>query len=374
MKNIEELFPLRVASGNRFCNRDKERKLLKDLFKQKRPTVLISPRRYGKTSLAYKVTEEIKYPFCVIDFLTAYNDESICGCIINCVSALISKIMPLNIKTTKLLEKCFHGVKVTILSKLVTLEFTSPLEKIDPVKQVLETLKGLDALANKLNKTVVIFIDEFQRVLETERGEAIQGAIRNVAQTTKNIAFLFSGSSRHMLAKAFNDSNQPFYMMCEKIFLERITAADYIPYIQEAALISWSQKLNSEVIERILELSETHPFYVNFLCSKLWQKNKPPTNINDVDAAWGECLLSEERRLIEELDKLTITQRLLLKEIANTPNLKAPTAIAFLHKVKMSSGTVTPALKSLQKKDMIYLDNGITKVLDPLLKYLLITK
>jgi len=373
MKN-NELFPLRVASGKRFCNREKERKLLKELFKQKRPTVLISPRRYGKTSLAYKATEEIKYPFCVIDFLTAYNDDSICSCIISGVSELMSKIMPVNMKTVKLLEKCFHGVKISILSKFIEFEFTSSIEKTDPVRQVLEVLKGLELLAGKLDKTVVVLIDEFQRVLETERGDAIQGAIRNVAQTTKHIAFLFSGNSRHMLSKAFDDPNQPLYMMCEKIFLERIAANDYIPYIQEAAVIRWSCELSLAEIERIIEFSEAHPFYVNFLCSKLWQKNDPPTSPSDIDIGWQECLISEERRLVEELDKLTITQRLVLKEIAHMPNLKEPTATTFLSKIKISSGTIVPILKSLEKKDMIYVDqNKITRVLDPLMKYLLIT-
>lgn len=369
----DELFPLRVASGKRFCNREKERKLLKELFKQKRPTTLISPRRYGKTSLAYKVTEELKYPFCVIDFLTAYDDDSICTCIINGVSELMSKIMPINMKTVKLLEKCFHGVRVSILSKIIELEFISPLERTDPVRQVLGILKGLEKLAGKLNKIVVVFIDEFQRVLETERGAAIQGAIRSVAQVTKNIAFLFSGSSRHMLSQAFDDPNQPLYMMCDKILLGRIAEEDYIPYIQEAAVIRWSKKLNLAEVERIIELSEAHPFYVNFLCSKLWQKNSPPANAADIDAGWRECSISEERRLIEELDKLTITQRLVLKEIAHMSNLKAPTSAAFLAKMKLSSGTVAPLLKSLEKKDMIYVDqNGVTKVLDPLLKYLLV--
>lgn len=372
MKN-NELFPLRVASGKRFCNREKERKLLKELFNQKRPTVMISPRRYGKTSLAYKVTEEVKYPFCAIDFLTAYNDESICACIISGISELISKIMPINMKTVKLLEKCFHSVRISILSKLITFEFTSATEKTDPIRQVSEILKGLEILAGRLNKIVVVFIDEFQRILETERGDAIQGAIRSVAQTTKNIAFLFSGSSRHMLSQAFDDPNQPLYMMCEKIFLGRMTAKDYIPYIQEAAKIHWSCELNLAEIERIIDLTEAHPFYVNFLCSKLWQKDSPPINNHDIDAGWQECLISEERRLAEGLDKLTITQRSVLKEVARTPNLKSPTAASFLTKIKMSSGTVSPILKALEKKDMIYLDqNGTTRVLDPLMKYLLI--
>lgn len=176
-----------------------------------------------------------------------------------------------------------------------------------------------------------------------------------------------------MLSKAFDDPNQPLYMMCEKIFLGRIAAADYVPYIQEAAKIRWAQELDVTAVERIIALSETHPFYVNFLCSKLWQKNNPPLKVGDVDARWQECLISEERRLIEELDKLTINQRLVLKEIAQLPNLKAPTATAFLNRVKMPSGTVTPILKALEKKDMLYVDqSSTTKVLDPLLKYLLV--
>ena len=42
---------------------------------------------------------------------------------------------------------------------------------IDAVKQVLGVLRGLETLAGKLNKIVVVFIDEFQRILETERAD-----------------------------------------------------------------------------------------------------------------------------------------------------------------------------------------------------------
>lgn len=369
----KELFPLRIVTGKRFCNRNQERKLLAEYIAQTRPVVLISPRRYGKSSLAHKVTEELKYPLCSIDFLTAYDDVSICNGIVLSVSKLLSEIMPINMKTIQLLEKCFHGIKAAIRYKFIELKFSSPIEKTDPIRQVFELLQGLDKLAAKLNKLVVVFMDEFQLILETEKGKAIQGSIRNVAQTTKNIAFLFSGSSRHMLSKAFDDPNQPLYMMCEKMFLERIATKHYIPYIQKAAKIKWSKELELFVVNRIIELSENHPFYVNYLCSKLWRHAEPPLDKLDVDNDWEECCISEERRLVEELDKLTINQRILLKEIACTPFLKEPTASAFLYKLKMSSGTVVPMLKALHKKDMIYVTKDkYTKVLDPLLGYFLI--
>src|SRR3990167_346265 len=81
-----ELFPLKVMTGSRFCNREKEKSFLKLCIEQKNPVVLISTRRYGKTRLASKIVDELEYPFCSIDFLTAYDDASICQCIIGSIS------------------------------------------------------------------------------------------------------------------------------------------------------------------------------------------------------------------------------------------------------------------------------------------------
>ncbi|TAK78495.1 MAG: ATP-binding protein [Gammaproteobacteria bacterium] len=371
---MTELFPLRVVTGKRFCNREKEKRFLRSCIEQKRPVVLISPRRYGKTSLANKVVEELRYPFCSIDFLTAYDDYSICLNIIKGVSELVSQIMPINMKTIKLIEKCFHGVKAVMRYKVIELEYAAPIEKADPTLQVLETLKGLENLAAKLRKTVVILIDEFQNVLETPKGQAIQGSIRHVAQTAKHIAFMFSGSSRHMLCQAFDDSNLPLYMMCEKLHLDRIDSQHYFSYIQDAAKIKWKKMLPEMIIQRILDLTENHSFYVNYLCGRLWEIENPPGTEEEVDRVWHECFLNEERRFIVELDRLTLNQRLLLKAIANTSDLKEPTAVGFLSKVGLASGTAVPVLKALTNKDMIFVDGqGMTRVLDPLLRYMLVS-
>jgi AAA+ ATPase superfamily predicted ATPase len=363
---------LRLATGSRFCNRQEERALLKECLEQQRPIVLISPRRYGKSSLAHKTVEEIGFPFCAIDFMTAYDDNAICQSIVQGVSELVSAIMPANMKTLEILEKCFQGMKAVLRYKFIELEFTHSVEKTDPVRQVLETLRGLEALAVKLDKTVVIFMDEFQRVVETPKGDAIQGAVRNVAQSTKKIAFIFSGSSRHMLNKVFDEPNAPLYMICEKLQVKRIGSEHYDAYIQDAAKIKWKSKLDKNIIDRILTLTENHPFYVNYLCGKLWRQSEVPTTEEEVNVTWKDCLLNEERRLVLELDALTFNQRLLMKAIAKTPGLKEPTGAAFLAPLGLSSGTAVPALKTLLNKDLLFVDDEqVTRVLDPLLKYML---
>lgn len=55
------LFPSRTASGKAFCNREKERDLLINNILHLRHTLIISPRRYGKTSLAFKTMSKKLY-------------------------------------------------------------------------------------------------------------------------------------------------------------------------------------------------------------------------------------------------------------------------------------------------------------------------
>lgn len=367
-----ELFPLRVAT-ERFCNRIEERALLKRTITEKRPTVLISPRRYGKSSLALKVIEELALPFVEIDLLTAYDDDTICRRIIDGVAKVLSQILPLNLKTLQAIEKVIKGAKVSLNYHGIELGFASQHVRADLIQQMMDALEGLEAIASKSKKPVVFFIDEFQRVAETPKGAAIQGAVRHVAQKTKWISFLFSGSSRHLLSKIFEDSSLPLYMMCDKLLLERIHREDYVPYIQEAAVIQWKTELPLSLINRILDWTECHSFYVNFLCKTLWQAPNPPQEASDIDAAWHACYQSEQRRISEELEKLTLNQRVILKAIANSESLSAPTAGEFLSKIQLTSGTVLPALKALQAKDLLLVSpEGAWKVLDPLMRYFLL--
>ncbi len=139
----------------------------------------------------------------------------------------------------------------------------------------------------KENLSLVMFIDEFQRLKEISQDYSIEAAIRQVAQISKKITYIFSGSNRHLVEDMFFDSNRPFYKMCDTIYLGRIANEHYIDYIQTAAHEQWNAYLTENTIIRILELTENHPYYVNYLCSKLWLYDLPSEA--DVDACWDKC-------------------------------------------------------------------------------------
>jgi AAA+ ATPase superfamily predicted ATPase len=68
-------FPSRVALGMNFCNRTAEKKRLKHNIEQTQHTLIVSPRRYGKTSLVAETLREAAVPHGSIHFFNAFRDE-----------------------------------------------------------------------------------------------------------------------------------------------------------------------------------------------------------------------------------------------------------------------------------------------------------
>ena len=69
---------------------------------------------------------------------------------------------------------------------------------------------------------MVFFIDEFQELINIDDSKPIESAIRQVAQSTKYLTFIFAGSNRKLINFVFEDSSRPLYLLCEEVLLERI--------------------------------------------------------------------------------------------------------------------------------------------------------
>ncbi|MCL5260886.1 MAG: ATP-binding protein [Gammaproteobacteria bacterium] len=377
---IKNYFPLKLALGEQFCNREKERILLKDNITQMRPTVLVSPRRYGKSSLMHKVVSELNMPFASIDLFLAHDGAAVAKRITQGVAEVVSQIIPVSEKFLESVQKFFRNFKVTLSVGSFNIEATYHASAIDSTDQIFTSLQALSRLAKEKQKQVVFFIDEFQDIANANNSKAIQGAIRHVAQESSNVVFVFSGSNRGLLLELFDNKSLPLYMMCDKLMLQRMSSESYWPFIQKAATERWGDKIARPVFERIITYTELHPFYVNFLCSELWKADIAP-DIDAVTNAWEYCFEIEERRLIAEIEKLTGNQREVLKAVAKQPVLE-PTAHQFLTNVGLAYSSVHQAMKVLFEKDMLYKvkneDNAILnsqigqiRVLDPLLAYAL---
>lgn len=372
LRKVIDRFPLSLAFDEAFCNRTEELSKLKMCIEHHRPVLLMSPRRYGKTSLALRAIEATNLPYAHIDLFSAIDEQDIERAILKGVGNLISTIELLPQKALKLAGDVFKGthIRAALTTIGVEVEFSRSNDK-KPVYRIQDILEKLEKLSLKVNKKIVLFFDEFQCIREITTDHALEGVFRQAAQQTKMISFIFSGSNRHLLKELFDDRNRPFYKLCERIILERISEEKYTPHIQKAAKLKWKEEFSIAELRCIFDKSQRHSYYLNLLCSRLFTKKEKP-NEDQISAVWLQYIAEERSNVASEMDLLSKNQKKLLIMLARQQGTNAPFGQEFIRTSNISKATIEQALGFLKKRDYVYQDDvGCYKVLDPLMSAVL---
>jgi DNA-binding IclR family transcriptional regulator len=264
--------------------------------------------------------------------------------------------------------------KLDISAANIKLEFSVDTT-IDPATHVKESLLLLESLLEEKQQQAVLLLDEFQNVGVIAQGKGIEGAIRHVAQKTKYLTIIFSGSNRKLLKTMFEDETRPLYKLCWKMELHRIAAEHYSQQIQKAAKFAWQQELDEPIIAKIFLLTERHPYYLNKLCDKLWTYyGQQVPSIKQVEKAWDDILAEEKSDAIKEISLLSLNQKAVLLQLAKktTPQLTSKEVVL---KLAIPSSSIISALEKLEEKDVIERkeegdeEEAAYRIINPVIKY-----
>lgn len=372
-----DLFPLGIATGSAHCNRVEERRTLKKHILSSKPTHtwLWARRRMGKTSLVEQVIQELsrsrqKVVYLTIDLLVVHDAEELERRIREGVETLGVDILPKGEKATTKLSRAFKGMnpKLSVGGGAMSLQLG---KSESPVESIEQLLMGLDKAAGSYKRRVVIVLDEFQQLSEMKdefMRKAAEGAIRHAVERAKNITYVFAGSQKHLLQDMFENEDRPLYRLCRKISLDRISANDYHTFLTDAGKARWRKIIPAERIDKILAITSRHPFYVNALCARLWERNTLPTE-RAIEGVW-EDLVEEDRSLVTgKVLRLAASQRGMLKAIAKAPNgVAQPTSQAFLTSIRLPTSTGNRSREILEEQDFIQQDDDKAWILvDPIM-------
>lgn len=351
----KDLFPLGIASGKAFCNRQSETKLLVTNIQAGKHTLLIAPRRYGKSSLALHSIDIAGLPYCEIDFFLARNEKNVEAYILNGATDLIGKTLGPVEKSITFIKRYVKNLKpkLEIGNNVVKLELVADYS-IDPANNVKEALLLLEQMLAKKQSRAVLFFDEFQVVGQIAKGTGIEAAIRHVAQKTKYLTIIFSGSSRRLLKTMFEDETRPLYKLCSQLSLKRISPEHYQKHLQKAAKMAWKTLLPIQIIEAILFLTNRHPYYLNKLCDLIWThyETKAPSQ-KEVNTLWDQIVEEEKSDAVREILQLSSSQKELLHKIAQGKDQGGFTSKRMIIELKMNSSSILAAISVLIEKDII---------------------
>ncbi len=367
------LFPLGFAEGPAFCNRENECDRLKKNILNGTHTYIVGIRQFGKTSLVRQVVAELKRKRSPkvhshsIDLFTVHSIEALEALIREAVGTLSAQFLPKNKRVLGHLKTLFAAFKpeLTVGEKGLSLRLFSTSKPASSIRDLLATL---DEAAAHYNRRAVLIIDEFQQLSHIDKHRVIEGAIRNVAQGSRALSFVFLGSERSVLAQMFEAKKRPlFNSASERMDLERITRKNYSEFLRSAGKLKWGKAPSERVIDRILELTDRHTRYVNLLCRELWQQNKALLD-KKVLATWEQLLIRERNQANQSLMALALAQRSVLQALS-VQSTDKPTSKNYLGKFNIAGSTMTKSISVLIEKDYVRITSeGVYEVVDPLIK------
>lgn len=196
--------------------------------------MLISPRRWGKSSLVEKAIAGInakeKAIYTVVldlfsvsseqDFLEAFGRE-----VIKASSSKWEEWVQSG-KTffKQLIPKISLGVDPES-----DFNINFDWDELDKHKD--EILNLPEVIAQKKGKQFVICLDEFQNLASFMTYVQLEKRMRAIWQRQKLVTYCLYGSKRHMMSDIFNNPSKPFYRFGDMMFLKKISSEDWVKFI-----------------------------------------------------------------------------------------------------------------------------------------------
>ncbi len=368
-----QLFPLGKAYGQAFCNRTEETKKLIGHISSGKHVFMAAPRRYGKSSLCEHVFTQINFPHKVMDLHMAVTDDMVGKIIVDGITDTIYQSIGKGTEKLMLLAKQYAKKiqpKLGVGPEYLRLELNMAYDS-SAAENIFDAIMLLEKLLQNKNKQVVLLLDEFQEIAAIDKAKSIEGAIRSAAQETQNLSIIFCGSNPHILSTMFEDERRPLYKLYRKVSLGRIAKEHYHSHLNNAAKLIWGDVLQEDVFDQIMNLTERHPYYVNYLCDELCSISTNPPTLKNVNMAWEQVAQEERSDLLKDYTSLPINQKKLMIYLANNVGVKNMYSIETSKESGIAISSMARALESLQERDFIQKEDGVFYLTVPIYRQLL---
>lgn len=347
-------FPLTAYHGpDYFCDREDETRHLISNALNGAHTTLISIRRMGKTILLKHVLNQLskkRQVLCVYADIHATLSQKD---LLNQVSTAILQSIPDRKAIGSKILDFIKGLRPVISYNSLTNQPELSFDWQSP-PMLEKSLQSLFQFLDKLDKTVVVAIDEFQQIASYPETNT-EAVLRSAIQPLKNVRFILSGSSRHLLASMFAGSKRPFYGFSQMTELSAIGTEAYAAFITRH-FKAGKRKIDAAALDFILQWTRRHTWFTQVLCNRLYADGQMLISLPIVQSTANRLLKEQEPVFFQYRSLLTSAQWQTLAAIAKEEKVYKPGARDFLYKYRLGTpSSVKRSMDALLEKEMILL-------------------
>ncbi len=356
-----------ATSGEWFTDREADAKRLLANFRHNVNTILISPRRWGKTSLVRKVSEDARSSTLKVvnmDVFACRSEEEF-------YTLYATELIK---QTASRWEEWVENAK-RFLSGLVpkisfgadpmtdfTLSFDFSNKQLNG-----EILNLPQKIAKEKDIRIVVCLDEFQQVAEFDNALYFQRKLRSAWQLHQDITYCLYGSKKHLMTKLFSKQSMPFYKFGDVIYLQKISTDDWVTFIRHRFEVTGKQ-ISTGLAKEVAVTVENHSSYVQQLAWLLWVQTDKEATEAGFESAYTDLLNQNSMLYFKYVDGLTTYQLNFLYAVSDGVTSEF-TRKENLERYQLGTSANIRRLKtSLENKELIDISGKTVSFNDPVFK------
>ena len=364
-----------IVPGDAFADREAELdRLVADLAAAQK-VFLISPRRYGKSSLVHRALNVLSRRGVLTVDLTVSSYSSYVAFLEGYARALAT----VETKWQRARAWLTDAITTTRPELRYEPEGTGP-GRLAVAFPAVRSDRDVNRLANEIfalpgrlaaerKRQVVVALDEFQAI-DGFDGGSVEHALRAAAQLQRRVGYVFAGSEPSLMERMIGP-RRPFYKAGPVMRLEKIPPAVFAEFIDTQFARSGIRPEPGLGVA-IVDLAGNLPYDVQRLAHETW---------DDVRAAAGRKagpdqlhgtltrLLAEQDTMFEAVwQRLTLAQRAVLRAVVLQGGRELLSADARARHRLGGPSSIQGSLAALMKQDLLLKEGQQYFVIDSLLR------
>ena len=345
----------RAVEGDQFTDREEPLRIVTTCMREGQNAILVSPRRYGKTSLLKTAVRSVNGSgghAAMVDLMLCADRRAV-------ADEVRKALLPLSRGwLANRLAQWRELVASRIPHLAITLEHGGYETTFRPVARdydwgdaIASTINLLAELGTR-DAPVALVIDEFQKIASIDSGLA--GVFKAIVDRTQGMSLVFSGSRRHLMHDLFTHEGAPLKGTGMLIALDLIAREDMVRFLTQRAA-SAGKLMSESVAESLFDLAHGVPNTVQLFA--FWAFQEADQHIDDEAVARGialavDAVAPELAVTFSELSSVQQRIVLVLAREGATPHPYEASSLAAFGVEQPA--TVSKALRRLEESEIAW--------------------
>jgi hypothetical protein len=335
---------------------------------------LISPRRFGKSSLIRQALAAMARRGALTVETTVSSFSSYVAFLEGYARAVVAAEASTD-RVKSWLREAIRSARTEIRhvpdagSRALSISFPGIRTGRDLSLLAQEVFALPSTLAATRRRKVVVALDEFQAIACFDGG-SVEHALRAAVQHQRDVGYVFAGSEPTLMERMLGPK-RPFYKAGPVMRLDRIPGGEFADFI-EAAFSRTGIRPDADLGAAIVELAGNLPYDVQRLAHETWdqvrQRGKRRATLDDLHHALTR-LLAEHQTMFEAVwQKLTLAQRAVLRAVVLEEGRELLSGDRRTRHRLGGPSTVQASLAALLRDDFVARERDRYVVVDSLLR------